>query len=148
MSKNLGKSLDDAAMKQLNARQSTVVLATVSGDGYPNTTPVHLAIARDPQTLLMGVSSGHRAITNIRANPKVMVSLCEQNDLNISIRGDARIIREKLACNPGMCAVEVKINAIKDDSTHSRTTAGIRYECKTDRGAQFIQDVFDELERL
>ena len=146
MSKNLGNKLSEEAAKQLNSRESTVVLATISDDGYPNTTPVHLTIAKNPQTLLLAVSKGHRATANIRKNPRVMISLCEKNDLNISIKGEARIVREKLLCNPGMCAVKITIESIKDDSTHSRTVAGIRYECKTERGARFIQEVFDELE--
>lgn len=148
MSKYLGKLLDDAAMKQLNARESSVVVATVSEDGYPNTTPVHLIIAKDSQTLLFALGLGHQATANIRINPKIMISLCEKNDLNISMKCNAVILREKVACNPGMCVVEARIEAIKDDSTHSRTISGIRYECKTDRGAKFIQDVFNELAEI
>ncbi len=148
MSKKLGDTLSDKAIAQFNARESSVVIATVSEDGFPNTTPVHLIIARDPQTLLFGISINHLGTSNIRANPKIMISLCEKDDLNISIKCRAKVIREKLDCNPGMCVVEAKIAAIKDDSTHSRTISGIRYECKTERGAKFIQDVFNELEKI
>jgi len=148
MSKYIGEVLDDMAVKQLNARESTVVVATVSEDGSPNTTPIHLIIAKNPQTLLLGLSRGHKAVTNIRSVPKTMISLCEKNDLNISIKCSARIILEKMACNSGMCVVEAKVIAIKDDSTHSKTVSGIRYACKTDRGAKFIQDVFNELAEI
>ncbi len=148
MSKSLGRILDDTAIKQLNARESTVIVATVSEDGYPNTTPVHLIIAKNPQTLLFALGRGHQATANIRVNPKIMVSLCEKNDLNISMKCNAGIIHEEVACNNGMCVVEAKIEAIKDDSTHSRTISGIRYECKTDRGEKFIQDVFNELHTM
>ncbi len=148
MSKDLGNSLDELAIKQFNARESSVVVATVSENGFPNTTPIHLIIAKDPQTLLFGVSTRHQATLNIRSNPKIMISLCEKNDLNISIRCKAKIILEKLECNPGMGVVEAKIEAIKDDSTHSKTVSGIRYECKTERGEKFIQEVFDELQGL
>ena len=148
MSKDLGNSLDELAIKQFNARESSVVVATVSENGFPNTTPIHLIIAKDPQTLLFGVSTRHQATLNIQSNPKIMISLCEKNDLNISIRCKAKIILEKLECNPGMSVVEAKIEAIKDDSTHSKTVSGIRYECKTERGEKFIQEVFDELQGL
>ncbi len=148
MSKNLGNALSDMAIKQLNARESSVVIATVSENGFPNTTPVHLVIAKNPKTLLFGVSLNHQGTSNIRSNPKIMISLCEKDDLNISIKCKAKIIREKLDCNPGMCVVEAKIEAIKDDSTHSKTVSGIRYECKTERGEKFIQDVFNELEKI
>ena len=148
MSKYLGEFLDDTSIKQLNARESTVVVATVSDDGYPNTTPVHLIIAKDSETLLLGLGLGHQATANIRLNPKIMISLCEKNDLNISIKCNARIICEKMDSNTGMCVVEAKVKAIKDDSTHSKTVSGIRYVCKTDRGERFIREVFDELNEL
>ncbi|MEA2110403.1 MAG: pyridoxamine 5'-phosphate oxidase family protein [Pseudomonadota bacterium] len=148
MSKNLGNFLDDMAMEQFNAQESTVVVATVSEDGFPNTTPVHLIIAKDPQTLLLALGLGHQATANIRSNPKIMISLCEKNDLNISIRCNAEIICEKMDSNSGMCVVEAKVETIKDDSTHSRTISGIRYVCKTDRGERFIREAFDELKKL
>jgi len=145
MSKVLGNVLDETAFRQFNARQSTVIVATVSGDGYPNTTPVHLIIAFDRSTLLMGMNQKHQGVANIRSSGKVMINLCEQDDLNISIRCDASVFLEKMQCNPHMCVVKAEILEIKDDSTHSETTSGIRYRCRTEKGAVFIKGVFEEL---
>ncbi|MBN2785604.1 MAG: pyridoxamine 5'-phosphate oxidase family protein [Pontiellaceae bacterium] len=148
MSRSLGCVLDERAMDQLNAEESTVILATVSPDGYPNTTPVHLAVAKDPRTLLLGLSVHHRGTENIRANPYVMICLCEKNDLNISMKCQAKVVAERLNSNRAMCAVEARVIEIKDDSTHSRTTSGIRYACKTEKGEVFIRDVFRELKGM
>ena len=146
MSKILGTELGHEAFTQLKARESTVVVATISENGFPNTTPVHLITAPDNKTLLLGMNRKHQGVINIRANPKIMISLCEKNDLNISIRCSAEVFQEVMRCNSAMCIIKASIIDIKDDSTHSETISGIRYRCKTERGERFIQDVFDELD--
>ncbi len=148
MSKMIGSSLPEDAYQTLRSRIPTVVVATVSANGYPNTTPVHLIWARDRTTLVMGVATYHQATKNIKKNPRVMISLCDEGDVNVSIRGDAKIIKEPLDCNDKICAVEVDIIDIKDDSTHSITTTGIRYKCRTEKGEEFIKGVFNELEKM
>ena len=146
MSKIIGEALDEKSFKQFRARESTVVVATITDNGYPNTTPVHLITAVNKKTLLLAMNRNHQGVINIRHEPKIMLSLCEKNDLNISIRCDAEVFKERMECNPAMCIVKAGIIDIKDDSTHSETTRGIRYRCRTEKGKRFIQDVFDELE--
>ncbi|MDI6708686.1 MAG: pyridoxamine 5'-phosphate oxidase family protein [Candidatus Thermoplasmatota archaeon] len=146
MSKILGEELSEEAIKQLNARESTVIVATISENGYPNTTPVHLITAVNKKTLLLAMNRNHQGVINIRRNPKIMINLCEKGDLNISIRCNAEVFKEEMNCNPAMCVVKSTIIDIKDDSTHSETISGIRYRCRTERGKKFISDVFDELD--
>lgn len=145
MSIMLGSELSQKALDQINGRESTVVVATVSENGYPNTTPVHLIIAPDPKRLLMAIYKDHQGTLNIQANGKVMVSLCEKDDLNISIRGDGLVVKEGLESSPSMRAVRIDIIDIKSDSTHSETISGIRYRSKTEKGDIFIKNSFDEL---
>lgn len=146
MSKLLGDRLDELALKQFRARESTVVVATITENGYPNTTPVHLITALNEKTLLLAMNRNHQGVINIRREPRIMISLCEKNDLNISIRCNAWVGKEKMDCNPAMCIVKANVVDIKDDSTHSETISGIRYRCRTERGKKFIQAVFDELD--
>ena len=146
MSKIIGEAIDEKSFKQFRAMESTVVVATITDNGYPNTTPVHLITAVNKKTLLLAMNRKHQGVINIRHEPKIMLSLCEKNDLNISIRCDAEVFKERMECNPAMCIVKAGIIDIKDDSTHSETTRGIRYRCRTEKGKRFIQDVFDELE--
>ena len=145
MSKMLGSELDEQAFEQINARESTVVVATVSPDGFPNTTPIHLIIAVDRGTFLFAMNKNHQGLANIRREPKIMINLCEKKDLNISAKCNASVYRERMDCNDWMVVVKADIVEIKDDSTHSFTTGGIRYRCKTKKGEEFIRDVFDEL---
>lgn len=146
MSKSLGAELDEQAFKQLRARETTTVVATISDNGFPNTTPVHLITALNKKTLLMALNRNHQAVKNIRRNPKIMISLCEKEDLNISIRCNAKIFLEVTKCNSAMCIIKADIIDIKDDSTHSDTICGIRYKCNSEQGVKFIRDVFNELE--
>jgi hypothetical protein len=148
MSKVLGPELEERAFKQINARESTVVVATMSPNGYPNTTPIHLIIASSRRTFLLAMNRNHQGLKNIRCDPKIMVSMCEKEDLNFSARCNASVYKEEMACNGSMCVVKADIVDIKDDSTHSFTTSGIRYKCKTEKGKDFIKDVFDELQAI
>ena len=148
MSNILGDSLPPEVYKVLTDRLSTTIVATVSPDGFPNTTPVHLLTAKDTKTLLMAMALRHQGTANIKDNGRAMVSLCEQGNVNVSIKGTGRIVREPMECNKAMCVVQLDITEVKDDSTHSRTTTGIRYQCMSPKSVEFISDVFDELESM
>jgi hypothetical protein len=148
MSKIFGDSLPPEALAILKDRLTTTVVATVSPDGFPNTTPIHLLTAKDPKTLLMAMAKRHRGTHNIKENGHVMVCFCEQGDVNVSIKGTAKVVKEPMDCNSAMCVVQVDITEVKDDSTHSRTTTGIRYQCMSPKSVEFIAGVVDELEKM
>ncbi|MFO8110311.1 MAG: pyridoxamine 5'-phosphate oxidase family protein [Thermoplasmata archaeon] len=146
MSKILGESLPEEALNMLRSKIPSVVVATVSREGEPNTTPVHLIYAKDQKTILMAMALQHQGTANIKDNGKVMICMCEENDINVSIKGKAEVVREPMECNKAMCMIKVDVANVKDDSTHSETTSGIRYRCVTERGERFIRDIFTELE--
>ena len=148
MSKNLGNELPKEAYDALRSRVPSVILATVSSDGFPNTTPVHLIFAKDKKTILMALAKRHQGLANIREGGKVMVCMCESKDVNVSIRGKAKVVMETMDSNNTMCAVRLDIIDIKDDSTHSQTISGIRYRCRTEKGEKFITGVLNELEEM
>ena len=148
MSKILGEELPEEAYKMLRAKKATLIIATLSPNGFPNTTPVHLAWAKDRKTLLMAMARRHQGTANIRDTAKAMGCMCEEGDVNVSIRGNAVVLKEHMDCNEGMCVVQLDIVDVKDDSTHSETTTGIRYRSRTEKGETFIRDVFAELQTL
>ena len=148
MSKLLGDELPQDAYDALRSRVPSVVVATVSPNGYPNTTPVHLIFARDKKTILFAMAKRHQGLANIRESGKVMVCMCEEGDVNVSIRGDAKVIKETMESNNVMCALRLDVIDVKDDSTHSETISGIRYRCRTEKGEKFIESVIDELEKM
>ncbi len=148
MSKAVGDRLPDDAFSLLTARIPTVIVATVSSNGFPNTTPIYLTLAKDRKTLLLAMARRHQGTANIRETGKAMACMCEEGDVNVSIRGNASIIKEHMNCNKAMCVVRIDIIDVKDDSTHSETTSGIRFRFKSERGKEFVNDVFAELVRM
>ena len=143
-----GERLPVDAFRLLTNRVPVVIVATVSPNSYPNTTPVHLAWAKDRKTLLLAMARGHQGTANIKETGKAMVCICEEGDANYSIRGKAAVLKEHMDCNEGMCVIQLDIIDVKDDSTHSETTSGIRWRFKSERGRRFVDDVFAELERI
>ncbi len=147
MSKILGDSLSEEVFWLLRSKVPTVVLATVSGDGRPNTTPIHLIYAKDRKRILMAIARRHQGRANIKKTGKVMLCLCEEGNINVSISGTASVIKEHLDSSREMSLVLLDVEEVKDDSTHSETISGIRYHCVSKRGDEFIKRVFAELEK-
>jgi hypothetical protein len=148
MSRILGNRLPANALAQLRAKESTAILATNNPSGYPHTMPVHLMFAPDERTILVALRLGHQSVENIRCDGRVVLCLCEHDDLNVSIRGDAAVVRGPALSNRNMCIVKIDVSDVKDDSTHSETVSGIRYRCRTGAGTQFIARMFEELENF
>ncbi|MFO7990684.1 MAG: pyridoxamine 5'-phosphate oxidase family protein [Thermoplasmata archaeon] len=146
MSEILGSSLPEEAYRLLRSKIPTVIVATVSEEGRPNTTPIHLAWAKDRNTILMGMAKRHDGTKNIEETGKAMICMCEKGDVNVSIYGTAKVMKEQMDCNEHMSIIKFDVEQVKDDSTHSRTTSGIRWESKTAAGDKFIEDIFNELE--
>ncbi len=146
MSKILGDSLPEDVFWLLRSKVPTVVVATVSRDGRPNTTPIHLIYAKDHKSILMAIARRHQARANIKKTGLVMLCLCEEGDVNVSISGKAKVLKEHLDSSREMSLVQLDVEEIKDDSTHSETISGIRYHCVSKKGEDFIRNVFAELE--
>lgn len=146
MSEILGSSLPENAYNLLRSKIPTVIVATVSEHGRPNTTPIHLIWAIDRKTIIMGMAKRHDGTKNIKDNGKAMICMCEEGDVNVSIYGRAEVMKETMDCNEHMSIVKLDVEEVKDDSTHSRTTSGIRWESQTPAGDKFIEDIFNELE--
>ncbi len=146
MSKILGDSLPDDVFEILRSRVPTVIVASVSKDGRPNTTPIHLIYAKDKKRILMAIARRHQGRSNIKRTGRVMVCMCEEGDVNVSILGTASVIKEHMNCSRDMSVVLIEVQEVKDDSTHSETVCGIRYHSISKKGEEFIRNVFDELE--
>ncbi len=95
----------------------------------------------------MAMARQHQGTANIRESGKAMICVCDIGNINVSIKCSVDIMKEHMGCNKAMCIVKANIKEIKDDSTHSETTSGIRYRCMSENGERFISDVFSELER-
>jgi hypothetical protein len=100
----------------------TLVVATIDDAGFPWTTLMTWAVARDTQTLTVAVDTRSRALRNIRATGKVAVEVLG-DDLCYGLRGTAVVEKETMLSAPFPCAlVAIKIEDVRDHGA-----AGVKF---------------------
>ncbi len=148
MSKYVGNSLPQDALDLLNKELTTVVLSTVTPDGFAHGMPVHLLAAPDSATIRMALMNSHQTTENIKNNGKAFITVLEGTDICLGIKGTARVVREPMEGSPVMCMVEFKVEEIKSDTTPTViVTEGIRIRHRSDKTSGFFRVMFDELYR-
>jgi len=129
----------------LNKEVATVVIATVDEDGSPRTAPFSWIVAKDKRTLRVGMGVRNFTFANVKRNGKVMICLLEEGNIAISIKGKARVIKEKLDSATGVAMVEINIEEIKNDaSAVSPVKSGVRIDIN-DKYLRIVKEVFNEL---
>ncbi len=146
MSQTLGNKLPPEVINLFNRELTTVVVSTIAPDGTPHALPIGLIKAVDAQTIRMGFMKGHLSVANIKQNPAAFITVMDDPDIAIGVRGKATVIREPMRANPAMCLIEFKVAEVKSDTTPTAAVyQGVRYRPRTDKGAAFLRDMFDEL---
>lgn len=113
----------------INRQATIVVVATVDEDGSPRTAPFGWVYAKDGKTLRFSTSRGHDTYQNIVRDGRVMICLIEEGNIAISIKGNARVRKERLSVREHCAMVEVDITGIKSDVTGvANVISGIRCE--------------------
>lgn len=93
-----------------------VIVATVDASGRPNSAPFSWIVAKDSQTLRLGIGLGQATLENIRHSGFVSCSITAP-ELHLSFRGPARVIREAIPEIPIPTAVvEITVEEVKDDA--------------------------------
>lgn len=146
MSKILESTMTKEIRDLLNSKNVTVVLATISEDNYPNTTPIHLITAPSEKKIRIALGKMHQSYLNIKANGKIMISMLESNDMALSIKGNARIVKDPMDGNKNMAMVEIDVQEIKSDTTPTVIVVeGIKIKHRTAKTAEFFRLMFEEL---
>jgi predicted pyridoxine 5'-phosphate oxidase superfamily flavin-nucleotide-binding protein len=146
MSKVLGDKLTPDVMALINDKKTVAVLATVSPDGYPNTAPMHLIVAPDDKNLLLAIGSMHCSYNNIKENGKVMLSILDDQDTALSIKGNAKVIKEAMDGHKSMAMVKVEVLEIKGDTTPTLiVTSGVKTAVRSKKTPEFFRAMFNEL---
>jgi uncharacterized pyridoxamine 5'-phosphate oxidase family protein len=94
---------------------SAVIVATVDPDGGPHTAPFGSLCLVSPSILRFGCDRKHDTYANIRRNGKVMVSLVAPPDIALSIRGRAKVRKERMNLVDSDAVIEIEVNDVKDD---------------------------------
>lgn len=146
MSKILGDSISKEVVELFNKELTTVMLSTVTNEGFPHAMPVHLIAAPDNKTIRMALMKLHRTTENIKHNGKAVITALEGSDIAISIKGTGKVVKEPMEGNSAMCMVEFDVEEVKSDTTPTViVTEGIRSKHRTEKTKDFFRVMFDEL---
>lgn len=100
------------------------VVATVS-EGKPYLAFVSWLIAKDENTIRIGLSSNSRTVENIKVNPDVAISVFGP-EVASTVYGTARIVKDRIEEIPfGVSVVEVKVENVVDNLFPGATVKGV-----------------------
>ena len=146
MSKILGNTLPPEVKDLFNQESTTVVLSTVTSEGYPHAMPVHLLCAPDEKTILISLVKNHQTTLNIKDNGKVMITVLEGEDIAVGIKGTAKITKEPMETNKAIVAIEIEVTEVKSDTTPTViVTDSVSFKHRSEKTAAFFRTCFDEL---
>jgi len=146
MSKILGNTLPPEVKDLFNRETTSVVLSTLTPEGYPHAMPVHLLCAPDEKTILMALVKNHQSTLNIKDNGKAMITALDGEDIAVGIKGAAKVVKEPMDANKAMVAIEFQVQEVKSDTTPTViVTQGVRFKHRSEKTSDFFRTCFDEL---
>lgn len=92
-----------------------VIVATVDVDGFPRTAPFGSLRAITPGLLRLCCNRHHDTYTNLCRDGRVMVAVLAPPDIAVGIRGQARVVKEKMNTGDHLAILEIDIEEVKND---------------------------------
>jgi len=105
----------EAWCKPEKAINPVAIVATVDSDGYPRTAPFGSFRVVTPRLLRLISFRHHDTYKNLSRDGRVMVALVSPPDIAVSIRGHARIVREKMHTDERYAVVDIDVEEVKND---------------------------------
>lgn len=132
-------------------KETFVILNTVDAEtGAPGVNAISWVYAKDPQTIRFAVDGRSRIISNVKAHPKVAVSLFAAGTFN-AVHGEARIVTEELENVPfKLACVDIHIEDVRNAMFYgARVSVQPEYEKTYDKRAADKLDgqVFDAMKK-
>lgn len=103
------------------------IVATVDPDGVPHTAPFGSMRAVTPRLLRMISLHYHDTYANLCRDGRVMVALVTPPDIAVSIRGRARVVRERMNIDERSAILEIDVEEVKNDMVAGAIGSGITY---------------------
>jgi len=126
---------------------SAVVVATVDANGGPHTAPFGSICFVSPKIMRFGCDRKHDTYENIKRNGQVVVSLVAPPNIAVSIKGKARVAKERMELVNTDAVIEVGVEEVKDDLIPgSFIVSGILYSAEK-HVKDFITKYIDEVRR-
>ena len=91
------------------------IVATVDPDGTPHTAPFGSMRAVTPRLLRFASLRQHDTYVNLLKDDRVMVAFVAPPNIAVSIKGRARVAREKMALDENFALLEIDIEEVKND---------------------------------
>jgi hypothetical protein len=91
------------------------VVATVDPDGAPRTAPFGSLRAVTPRLLRLCSWHGHDTYASLCRDSRVMVTLITPPDVAVSVKGRARVIKEKMDTDKHYAIVDIDVEEVKND---------------------------------
>jgi len=146
MSVLLGAELNPSLLDLFEKRITTVILATLDENNCPHTAPFYYLVASDPKHLRVAISRNHQTFHNITVNSNVAVSVVDEGDIAVCIKGSASVYLENMESDYNMAVVDIEINQIKKDNWTSHfVTQGIRIRHRNEPALIASRKIFQEL---
>ena len=94
------------------------IVATVDADGKPRTAPFGSLIAVTPRLLRLCSFHGHDTYANFCHDGRVSVALVSPPDISVSVRGHARLVRERMEHDEDFAILEIDVEEVKNDMAY------------------------------
>ena len=107
----------EAWHKPGRAISPVAIVATVDTDGMPRTAPFGSLRAVTPRLLRLCSHHGHNTYINLCRDGRVSVALVAP-DVAVSIRGRARVVRERMEHDESFAALEIDVEEVKNDMVY------------------------------
>ena len=91
------------------------IVASLEPDGTPHTAPFGSLRAVTPRLLRLLMWRGHDTYKNLCRDERVTVALLAPPDLAVSVRGRARVVRERMHSDEHYAVVEIDVEEVKND---------------------------------
>jgi hypothetical protein len=101
--------------KPNRAINPVTIVATVDPDGTPRTAPFGSVRAVTPRLLRMISLHYHDTYANLCRDGRVMVAVVAPPNIAVSIRGQARVVRERMNTDERSAILEIDVQEVKND---------------------------------
>ena len=105
--------------KPNQALDPAAIVATIDPDGAPHVAPFGSVRASTPRLLRLISWHGHDTYANLCRDDRVMISFLAPPNIAVSVRGRARVVRERMNADENYAVVEIDVEEVKNDMVRS-----------------------------
>jgi hypothetical protein len=124
------------------------VVATLALDGSPHTAPFGSLRAVTPRSLRLICFRLHDTYTNLCRDERVIVAVLAPPDVAVSIRGRARVIKERMDSAEDYAIVTIDIEEVKNDMVRLGVIKSATTFSPADDVLDRFSDILGELENV